>query len=91
MERVLSVSQMQQADMFTIEKLGICQDELVKRAGEAVASVIEPIRQEKNKLLTDKAYLDEILKSGAERAERLAYRTLSKVYKKVGLVPRKRG
>ena len=59
--------------------------------GEAVSSVIEPIRQEKNRLLGDKAYLDEVLKSGAERAERLAYRTLSKVYKKVGLVPRKRG
>ena len=58
---------------------------------EAVASVIEPIRQEKNKLLTDKAYLDSVLKNGAERAERLAYRTLNKVYKKVGLVPRVRG
>ena len=59
--------------------------------GRAVCDVIEPIRQEKNKLLNDKAYLDEVLKNGAERAERLAYRTLSKVYKKVGLVPRKRG
>ena len=58
--------------------------------GEVVASVIEPIRQEKNRLLADKAYLDEVLKNGAERAERLAYRTLSKVYKKVGLVLRKR-
>jgi len=58
--------------------------------GEVVASVIEPIRQEKNRLLTDKAYLDEVLKNGAERAERLAYRTLNKVYKKVGLVLRKR-
>ena len=37
-----------------------------------------------------KEYLDEVLKNGAERAERLAYRTLSKVYKKVGLVLRKR-
>ncbi len=59
--------------------------------GEAVAEVLEPIRQEKNKLLADKGYLDEVLKNGAERAERLAYRTLSKVYKKVGLVLRKRG
>ena len=59
--------------------------------GEAVAEAIEPIRQEKNRLLADKAYLDDVLKNGAERAERLAYRTLSKVYKKVGLVPRKRG
>ena len=59
--------------------------------GQAVAEVIEPIRQEKNKLLADKGYLDGVLKNGAERAERLAYRTLGKVYKKVGLLPRKRG
>lgn len=61
------------------------------RVGEAVASKIEPIRLEKERLLANKDYLDEVLKNGAERAERLAYRTLSKVYKKVGLVPRKRG
>lgn len=59
--------------------------------GEAVAEVVDPIRVEKNKLLSDKAYLDDVLKSGAERAERLAYRTLNKVYKKLGLVLRKRG
>ena len=58
--------------------------------GEAVAAVTEPIRQEKNKILANKDYLDDVLKNGAERAERLAYRTLNKVYKKVGLVPRKR-
>ena len=70
---------------------GVGYAEFKVAVGEAVASVIEPIRQEKNRLLNDKAYLDEVLKNGAERAERLAYRTLSKVYKKVGLVPRKRG
>lgn len=59
--------------------------------GEVVASVIEPIRQEKNKILTDKDYIDGVLSAGAEKAERIAYRTLNKVYKKVGLVPRKRG
>lgn len=61
------------------------------KVGEAVSAVIEPIRQEKNRLLAAKDYLDDVLKSGAERAERIAYKTLSKVYKKVGLVPRKRG
>ena len=70
---------------------GVGYAEFKVAVGEAVASIIEPIRQEKNRLLNDKAYLDEVLKNGAERAERLAYRTLSKVYKKVGLVPRKRG
>lgn len=61
------------------------------KVGEAVAETVEPIRLEKNRLLQNKDYLDLVLKNGAERAERLAYKTLSKVYKKVGLVPRKRG
>ena len=61
------------------------------KVGEAVTEVIEPIRNKKNELLKNKDYLDEVLKNGAEKAERIAYRTLSKVYKKVGLVPRKRG
>lgn len=59
--------------------------------GEVVTSVIEQIRQEKNRLLADKAYLEQVLADGAERAQRIAYRTLNKVYKKVGLVLRKRG
>ena len=61
------------------------------KVGEAAADVIEPIRQEKNRLLANKDYLDDVLKDGAFRAERIAYKTLSKVYKKVGLVARKRG
>ncbi len=60
------------------------------RVGEAVAEKIEPIRQEKNRLLENKDYLDDVLAIGAERASYLAYKTLNKVYKKVGLVPRKR-
>ena len=59
--------------------------------GEAVAAVVDPIRCEKNRILADKEYIDGVLKDGAERAERLAYKTLAKVYKKVGLLPRRRG
>jgi len=58
--------------------------------GEAVASVIKPIKEEKERILKDKAYIDAILSQGAEKAGRIAYKTLSKVYKKVGLVPRAR-
>ena len=36
MERILTSSQMQNADKYTIEKLGVSQDTLVKRAGRAV-------------------------------------------------------
>lgn len=73
------------------EFLGLGYGDFKLRVGEAVADVIDPIRLEKNKILANKDYIDDVLKNGAERAERLAYRTLSKVYKKVGLVPRKRG
>ena len=58
--------------------------------GEAVAQVVAPIKAEKERILKDKAYIDGILASGAEKAERIAGRVLSKVYKKVGLVPRVR-
>lgn len=60
------------------------------KVGETVAEIIEPIRLEKNRLLADKDYLDSVLASGAERASSLAYKTLRKVYKKVGLLPVKR-
>jgi len=60
------------------------------KVGETVADVIDPIRQEKNRILSDKTYIDVVLKDGAERASRIAYKVLSKVYKKVGLLPRSR-
>ena len=38
--------------------------------------------------MSDKAYLESIYRQGAERASRIAGRTLAKVYKKVGFLPR---
>ena len=38
-----------------------------------------------------KAYMDKVLANGAERAYYVARKTLSKVYKKIGLVPLSRG
>lgn len=52
--------------------------------GETVADKLSPVQTEWQRLLADKAYLDEVLKSGAERAARVADRTLAKVYKKIG-------
>lgn len=53
--------------------------------GEAVADTIVPVQKERERLLKDKAYLNDIMKKGAENAARAAGRTLSKVYRKVGL------
>ena len=61
------------------------------KVGEAVADVIDPIRIKKDEYLLNKDYLDDVLANGAAKAERIAWKTLGKAYKKVGLVPRKRG
>ena len=52
--------------------------------GEAVADALAPIQAERAKLLADKAYLNGVMQKGAESAARMARRTLSKVYRKVG-------
>lgn len=52
---------------------------------EAVVSVLAPIQAEQKRILSDKQYIADVLKNGSERASALAFRTLRKVYKKVGL------
>ena len=56
--------------------------------GEAVVETLRPIREEASRLMADKSYLNELCKTGAEKAGYIANKTLRKVYKKVGLVPR---
>ena len=56
--------------------------------GEAVVELLRPIREEAERILKDKAYLEGVYRSGAEKASYIANRTLSKVYKKVGFVAR---
>ena len=53
---------------------------------DAVVETVRPTREEYDRLIKDKAYLQGIYKNGAESAHRLANRTLKKVYKKVGFV-----
>ena len=56
--------------------------------GEAVADLLQPIREESKRLLADKAYLESVYRAGAEKASHTAWKTLRKVYKKVGFVAR---
>ena len=53
---------------------------------EVTADALAPVQAEYGRILADKAYVDEVLKDGAARAARLANRTVSKVYRKVGLL-----
>ena len=52
--------------------------------GETCADCLEPVRQKYALLVKDKAYIEGIMKNGAEKAQYLARKTLSKVYRKVG-------
>lgn len=54
--------------------------------GEAVCSLLQPIREEAERILKDKAYLESVYREGAQRASCVAQKTLRKVYKKVGFV-----
>lgn len=56
--------------------------------GEAVVETLRPIREETERLLADKGYLESLYRQGAEKAASIANRTLRKVHKKVGFVPR---
>ena len=56
--------------------------------GEAVVETLRPIREETERILADKAYLESVYRAGAEKAGYVANKTLRKVYKKVGFLPR---
>ncbi len=54
--------------------------------GDAVAKYLKPIREKYIEIRSNEKLLKEILTLGAEKANRVAFKTLSKVYKKVGFV-----
>ncbi len=58
--------------------------ELKLAVGETVADALAPVQAEQKRLLDDKTYLAGVLAAGAERAYKIARKTLSKVYRKVG-------
>lgn len=54
--------------------------------GQTVADELKPIRDEFKRISKDKAYLDGLVKQGAERAYAISSRTLGKAKRKVGLI-----
>lgn len=53
---------------------------------EAVVEALSPIQQRYAELIADKAYLESVYRKGAEIASRTAYKTIAKVYRKVGFI-----
>ena len=54
--------------------------------GDILVDYLAPIQKEYDLLMKDKGHIEEILKKGAEKARYKAYKTLDKVYRKIGLV-----
>lgn len=54
---------------------------------EAVVTTLAPIQAEHKRLMADKPYLESVMRDGAERAAKIAAKTMRKVRRKVGLAP----
>ena len=76
------------ADEITAEFEGKGYGDFKVAVGEAVVEELRPIRERYEKLIADKAYLEQSYRAAAQTAERFANRTLSKVMKKIGFIPR---
>ena len=53
---------------------------------EACADALAPVRSRFTELMADKAYLEEVMKKGADEASYYARKTMSKVRRKIGFV-----
>ena len=60
-----------------------------KDLSEVVVEGLKPLQEKYDYYMKNKDYLEEIYKEGAEKAEIVARKTLRKVYKKVGFIPRR--
>lgn len=57
---------------------------------EAVVDLLEPIQAKYKEMAQNKAELNQVLKAGADAAQKRAYKMLGKVYRKAGFVERPR-
>ena len=73
-------------DEITSEFAGKGYGDFKLAVGEAVADHLRPIREEYARLMADRAYLESCYRQGAEQAQRISRRTLSKVMKKIGFI-----
>ena len=58
---------------------------LKEATAQAVIDTLTPIQGRYQELIKDKEYINRVLQEGAEKAHAIAFRTLRKVYKKIGL------
>lgn len=67
---------------------GIGYGKFKEDLAEVVVEGLAPIQNKYEELINNKEYLEKVYKDGAQKAEYNAMKTLRKVYKKVGFIPR---
>lgn len=71
-------------DLYRGKGYGTFKNELA----EVVVEALDPVQSTYNDLLANKDFLEKIYSEGAMKAENKARKTLRKVYKKIGFIPR---
>jgi tryptophanyl-tRNA synthetase len=60
---------------------------LKKGVADAVVEVLRPVRERHAEIAADPAYIDEVLRKGADRARGMARPTVDAAYRAIGLLP----
>ena len=74
-------------DEITAEFDGQGYGKFKDAVADSVIAVLEPIQNEYDRISADKAYLQQVMDSGRERASAIAHKTMLKVRKKLGIAP----
>lgn len=83
-------SVLSQEEVETIVKRydGLGYGKFKEDLAEVVIDALSPIQERYNNYMKNKDILEKVYKEGAEKAEYIAQKTLRKVYKKIGFIPR---
>ncbi|MCH2154534.1 MAG: tryptophan--tRNA ligase [Opitutales bacterium] len=87
---ILSVCSKQSMESIETEFASKGYGEFKKSVAEAVIATLDPIQTKYHEFHADKTYIQQVLKKGAETAQKRAYKTLAKVYRKTGFMERVR-
>jgi len=84
---ILSALTGQSMDEITAAYDGQGYGKFKDAVADAVIATLEPIQSEYDRISADKAYLQQVMESGCQRAGAIAHRTMLKVRKKLGIAP----
>jgi len=62
--------------------------EFKTKLGDLCVDYLSPIQSRYSEIINEKSYLESVLNKGAEEANYRARKTVAKVYRKVGFIPK---